>query len=63
MFSQPHSTACGDTNYIRPTKCRKDEEGEVITKPRNFYGGHLKFGPHEKVHNPGFICNATGDPY
>jgi len=63
LFSQPHSVACGDTNYIRKAPCRKNDDGEVEIEPRNFFGGSLKFGPHEKVSNPGYICNATGDPY
>ena len=25
--------------------------------------GPKKFGAHERVKDPGFICNATGDPY
>jgi len=63
LFSQPHSNACGDTNYIRKTRSKKNEDGEVEIGPRNFYGGPLKFGAHERVHFPGFITNVTGDPY
>ena len=45
MFSQPVSTAIGDTNKYVPTAARRDKEsGDVITEPRNFYTTKGKSG-------------------
>ena len=44
LFSQPVSTAIGETNKYPKTKCNKDEEGAVILGPRNFYTGRMKKG-------------------
>ena len=63
LFSQPYSTACGDTNYIKPTRVHRNEEGEVEFGPDDFKAGVLGHGPAGRVNFPGFICNATGDPY
>lgn len=66
LFGAPSSTAIGDDGQYKKTKCHKTEDG-VETAPRNFYNGLLKFKgklkAEEAVHDSGFICNATGDPY
>lgn len=36
LFTMPVSNAIGDNNYFPIKKARKDEEGHVITDPRNF---------------------------
>ena len=44
LFSQPVSTAIGDTNKYPKTLANRDEEGDVIIGPRNFYTGRMKWG-------------------
>ena len=46
LFSQPVSTAIGDTNKYVPTPARRDEDGAVITEARNFYTSPGGAGQH-----------------
>lgn len=66
LFGAPTSTAIGDDGEYQKTKCYKNDDG-VETGPRNFFTGDLKkrgcLRAEESVHDPGFITNATGDPY
>jgi len=65
LFSQPVSTAIGDTNKYIPTPARRDKEsGEVLTDPRNFYTTKGKSGktkPNVYFMNTSFI--AVGDTF
>lgn len=44
MFSQPTSTAIGETNAYVKVEANRDEEGAVIIGPRNFYTTGIKTG-------------------
>lgn len=61
LFSQPCSTAIGDTNAYKTKGARRDEEGAVITGPRNFYTSRTKKGHTDSVYfsKPSYVC--TGD--
>ena len=68
LFSQPVSNAIGDNNGFQQKKRVLDEDGKVITAPRNFYTTRTKKGQvngsrHDRVlfSKPGF--NALGDPF
>jgi hypothetical protein len=68
LFSQPVSNAIGDNNGFQQKKRVLDEDGKVITAPRNFYTTKTKKGQvngsrHDRVYfdRPGF--NAIGDPF
>ena len=52
LFSQAPSTAVGETNYFKPTKPRRNEDGEVITEPPSFKGGILGHGAQGRVGKP-----------
>jgi hypothetical protein len=63
LFSQPYPIASGENNKYPKTKCRKDEDGSVLTGPRNFYTKRLRKGASEDVlfTRPTYICR--GDLY
>ena len=65
LFSQAPSTAVGETNYFKPSKPRKNEDGDVVTEPVHFKAGILGHGPKGRVPNPyaEYPNNARGDPY
>ena len=63
LFSQPVSTAIGETNYFKPTAPRRNDEGEVITDNRNFYTKKGKNGKADDVYFMKSSYNCTGDPY
>ena len=65
LFSQPFSTANGETNYFKPTKSRKNEDGDVQTEPTHFKAGILPHGAKGRVPNAyrDFTSTAPGDPY
>ena len=50
MFSQPVSTAIGETNKFIVKKANKDEEGKPIIGPRNFYTKKMSKGKTDKVY-------------
>lgn len=49
LFSQPVSTAICDNSVDKNLKAKKDEDGKVITAPRNFYTTKMKKGAAEDV--------------
>lgn len=49
LFSQPASTAICDNSVDKNLKAKKDEDGKVITGPRNFYTTKMKKGAAEDV--------------
>jgi hypothetical protein len=49
LFSQPVSTAIGETNKYKTKPSKRNEDGEVETEPRNFYTTRMKTGKSEKV--------------
>jgi len=59
----PVSNAIGDNNYFPTKKARKDEEGHVITDPRNFTTKKPKkgHGPDATFTKP--VFTSIGDPY
>ena len=69
MFSSPVSNAIGENATYKEKPPRRDEDGEVITDPRNFYTGKGVY--HDKLKNrtpddmyflrPTYV--ATGDPF
>lgn len=69
MFSAPVSNAIGENATYKEKPPRRDEDGEVITDPRNFYTGKGVY--HDKMKNrtpddiyflrPTYV--ATGDPF
>lgn len=63
MFSVPISNAIGDDTYFVPKKARKDNEGHVITDPRNFTTKNPKKGHIDSVlfSKPTYI--SQGDPF
>jgi hypothetical protein len=63
LFTMPVSNAIGETNYFPVKKARRDEEGAVITDPRNFTTKKAKkgHGPDATFTKPTFL--AVGDPY
>lgn len=63
MFSMPVSNAIGDNNYFPVKKARRDQEGAVITDPRNFTTKKPKkgHGPDVTFTKPTFA--TIGDPY
>ena len=63
MFSVPVSNAIGDTNYFPVKKARRDQEGAVITDPRNFTTKKPKKGMGVDATLSKPIFNAPGDPY
>ena len=64
LFSQPTSTAIGETNKFPRTKPKRDpESGDVIIEPPNYYVGHLLRGPGSKMTDPSFPNLARGDKY
>ena len=63
LFSQPVSTAIGDTNTFQAKKNYKDEDGNVITAPRNFYTNKLKKGNNDNILFSKPTYNAIGNPF
>jgi len=63
LFSQPVSTAIGETNKFKDKPARRNEDGEVITEPRNFYTKREKKGKAEDVYFTKGSFIAVGDPY
>jgi hypothetical protein len=63
LFSLPVSNAIGETNYFPVKKARRDEEGAVITDPRNFTTKKPKkgHGVDATFSKPTFT--TVGDPY
>ena len=63
LFSQPVSTAIGDTNAYKKVSPRKDENGAVISGPRNFTTKKGKKGGADDVYfsRSGYLC--VGDPF
>ena len=63
MFSVPISNAIGDDTYFVPKKARRDNEGAVITDPRNFTTKNPKKGHVDSVlfSKPSYI--SQGDPF
>ena len=55
--------AVSESNAFRQTECKKDEEGDVVTAPRNFYTSRMKKGATDAIlfGKPGYNC--LGDPY
>ena len=63
LFSQPVSTAIGETNKYKQKPPRRNEDGEVETEPRNFYTQRMRKGKDEKVYFSKGSYIAVGDPY
>ena len=67
LFSQPVSTAIGETNKFIAKKAEKDEDGKVIIGPRNFYTTKMKTGMNDNYNNNVFFGKqsyiSVGDPY
>lgn len=63
LFSQPVSTAIGDNNVFKKKTRNVDEDGRVITGPRNFYTTGLKVGKTDKQLFSRPTYNAIGDPF
>lgn len=63
LFSQPASNAIGDTNVYNVKTAKLDEDGKVITAPRNLYTTGTKKGATDKVlfSKPGYNC--LGNPF
>jgi len=63
LFSQPASTAIGETNKFKTRHPKRDEEGAVILENRNFYSTKTKKGHTDSVlfSKPSYI--AVGDPF
>lgn len=63
LFSQPVSTAIGDTNTYKKLIPKRDEDGTVMMGPKNFYTTKGKAGKAEDVYfqKTDFICR--GDPF
>lgn len=63
LFTMPVSNAIGDNNYFPVKKARRDQEGHVITDPRNFTTKKPKRGngPDATFQKPVFV--TVGDPY
>lgn len=63
LFTMPISTAIGDNNYFPIKKARRDEEGAVITDPRNFTTKKPKKGHGPEVTFSKPVFATVGDPY
>jgi hypothetical protein len=63
MFSVPVSNAIGETNFFPTKKARRDQEGAVITDPRNFTTKKPKKGHGVDATFTKPIFNAPGDPF
>lgn len=63
LFSQPVSTAVGDTNKYKKVIPKRDDDGKVATAPKNFYTGPMKMGKSEDVYfeKADYLCR--GDPF
>lgn len=63
LFTMPVSTAIGDNNYFPTKKARRDQDGHVITDPRNFTTKKAKkgMGPDATFSKPVFA--TVGDPF
>ena len=48
MFSQPVSTALCDDSVVKKHQKKVDEDGSVVTGPRNFYTAKMKKGAAEE---------------
>lgn len=57
------STAVGDTNAFIPKTRNVDEDGRVVTGPRNFYTKKNKVGKTDGVLFMKPSYNAIGDPF
>ena len=47
LFSQPVSTAICETNHVKKLEKTVDEDGNVVTAPKNFYTTKAKGGKAE----------------
>lgn len=47
LFSQPVGTAICETNHVKNVQRNVDEDGSVVTAPRNFYTNKAKGGKAE----------------
>lgn len=63
MFSQPVSTAIGDTNNFKKVLPPRDDSGLVVTQPKNFYTTKMKAGKGEDVYFAKGTYNCRGDPF
>lgn len=65
LFSQAPSTAVGETNYFKPVKPRRNEDGDVITGPVDFKAGVLEYGSKGRVGGlkASYSTTAVGNPY
>ena len=63
MFSQPASTAIGDTNMFRAKEAKKDEDGKPIVGPKNFYTTRMKVGHTDSIlfGKPSYV--SIGNPF
>ena len=63
MFSMPISTAIGDDTYCKAKVAHKDQDGRVVTEPKNFTTKKVKKGHTDDVlfSKPSYI--STGDPF
>lgn len=63
LFSQPVSVAIGETNKFITKTAAKDDDGRVVTGPKNFYTKNGKKGKDDSVYfsRQSYIC--TGDLY
>lgn len=63
MFSVPISNAIGDDTYFVPKQANRDQDGHVITAPRNFTTKNPKKGHIDSVlfSKPTYI--TTEDPF
>ena len=57
------SNAIGETNKFVAKTANKDEDGNVIIGPRNFYTKKMKRGKIDAVYFGNQSYLAVGDPY
>jgi hypothetical protein len=57
------SNAIGDNHVFKPKQRKVDEDGRVVTGPRNFYTNEMKKGKmdNQLFSKPSY--NAIGDPF
>ena len=67
LFSQPVSTAIGETHKFIEKKANLDEDKKVIIGPRNFYTTKMKVGRNDNRNNYVYFGKqsyiSVGDPY
>ena len=57
------SNAIGDNNVFKHKQRKVDEDGRVVTGPRNFYTNTMKSGKTDKILFSAPTYNAIGDPF